>query len=92
VTASNELVGAVRGVVERVSGEDRARPLADRDTRLADGYWLDSVDLFKLVLACETEFDVAFDADEDFSPRTFETLGTLANLIHRKQLARGRAS
>ncbi len=91
MTAPDQLLAEVEAVAREVAGAGRSPAHAGRDTRLADGFWLDSADLFTLVLACEVRFAIAFDADDDFSPRTLATLGTLADRIHAKRLERGSA-
>lgn len=74
----------VEAVVREVAGPGRSPEVADRDTRLTDGFWLDSADLFTLVLACEARFGVSFDADDDFAPTTLATLGSLTARIRAK--------
>jgi acyl carrier protein len=47
-----------------VAGPLRQPDGAGPDTPLGEsGYWLDSVDLLEIVLACEREFDIVFDPD-----------------------------
>lgn len=86
--SGDPLLEAVRAIVERIAGPGRSPAYADRETRLSDGYWLDSIDLLKTVLACEAELGVRFDADTDFGSGHFSSLGTLSDLIREKQDAR----
>ena len=87
MSAPDALTAAVEAVVREVAGPGRSPAQVDRSTRLTDGFWLDSADLFTLVLTCEARFGVAFDADDDFAPATLATLGSLADRIHAKQAA-----
>ena len=88
VVSGDPLLEAVRAIVARIAGPGRSPAYADRETRLSDGYWLDSIDLLKTVLACEAELGVRFDAETDFDPGHFSNLGTLTDLIRAKQDAR----
>ena len=83
--ASDPLLDAVRGIVERVAGQSRVPARVDESTRLADGFWLDSGDLLNVILECEREFGIAFDDTQDFGRGAFETLGTLAALVRAKR-------
>lgn len=87
MSAPDEVVVAVQALAERLAGAARIPPRADRQTRLSEGYWLDSLELFRLVLACEQTFGIAFDGPHDLEPATFETLGTLSDLIGEKLAA-----
>ena len=78
----------VAQIVARVAGPSRTPAEITRDTRLADGYWLDSVELLEVVIACETAFDIAFDAEQDAAARVFETLGSLAAVIRARVAGR----
>jgi len=76
----------VQAIVTRIAGPDRIPRDAGPDTPLRDGgYWLDSVDLLETMIACETEFEVAFDPEVDFSDRTLGTVATLFRLIQAKR-------
>lgn len=74
----------VARIVAGVAGPSRTPGEITRDTRLADGYWLDSVELLEVVIACETAFDIAFDAEQDAAAHAFETLGSLADVIRAR--------
>ena len=66
----------------------RAGPRADSgpDIPLSGaGFWLDSVDLLEVVVACESEFGITFDATTDLTSETLATLGSLSALIRAKQ-------
>lgn len=78
------LLDATHALIERVVGPDRTPPNAGADTRLSEGYWLDSVELLEVVIACESEFGIVFDETHDLKGDAFETLGTLTDLIRSK--------
>jgi acyl carrier protein len=78
----DRLVDRVLGVVARVAGPHRTPASPGPDTPLTEGgFWLDSVGLFEVVLACEAEFDVHFDAETDLFPERLTTVATLAETI-----------
>ena len=55
------------------------------DTPLGDGgLWLDSMELLQVVLACEARFGITFKPMEDLIGDGLETLGTLANVVRRR--------
>jgi acyl carrier protein len=75
----------VLAILARVAGPHRTPPSPGPDTPLAEGgFWLDSADLFEVVLACETEFDVRFDGDKDLTPGRLMTVATLSETIHAR--------
>jgi acyl carrier protein len=79
----------IRALVTRVAGPSRAPADSGPATPLSEGgFWLDSVELLEVVVACESEFDITFDATRDFDGDAFETLATLAALVDRKRAAR----
>src|SRR5262249_34884525 len=55
------LLAATRAVIERTVGAARTPPNAGADTPLADGFWLDSIELVEVLVACEHEFGVLLD-------------------------------
>ena len=84
------LFDATRVIVERVAGPSRTPPNSGPETRLSGaGFWLDSVELLEVVVACETEFGITFDATRDLADGALDTLGTLTELIRLKHLADG---
>ncbi|HEV8440319.1 MAG TPA: phosphopantetheine-binding protein [Methylomirabilota bacterium] len=75
----------VQRLVERAAGATRTPPDAGPDTPLgADGFWLDSVDLVEVVVACEQEFAVTFEGETDLTEEALRTIRTLAELISSK--------
>lgn len=80
------LLDAIRALVERVAGPGRALSDSGPGTPLSEaGFWLDSVELLEVVVACESEFAITFDAARDLTDGAFETLGTLTELIRAKR-------
>jgi len=72
-------------LASRVAGPDRTPREAGPDTPLTQaGFWLDSVGLLELVVACEAEFKVAFDPERDLTVDALATIGSFARVIHAK--------
>lgn len=79
---TDTLLVRVQRIVERQAGASRTPPDASPDTALGEaGFWLDSIDLIDVVVACEEEFGVAFDGEVDLTPETLATVRSLAALI-----------
>lgn len=72
-------------IVARVAGAGRVPTRPGLDTPLRDGYWLDSMELLDVVLACEARFGVAFIEGVDLTPENLATIGTLVALIDRRR-------
>ena len=82
---ADPLLEAVRGLVSRVAGPSRTPPDAGADHALSGGgFWLDSVELLEVVVTCEEEFGITFDATRDLAEDALSTLGTLTELIRAK--------
>ena len=76
VTRSRRLLEAMRALVTRVAGPSRAPADSGPATPLSEGgFWLDSVELLEVVVACESEFDITFDATRDFDERRLRDPG-----------------
>jgi acyl carrier protein len=78
------LLEATKALVERVAGPSRTPADAGGETRLGDGYWLDSVELLEVLIACEKEFGIVFDDRRDLEGGALDTLETLTALIRSK--------
>jgi acyl carrier protein len=77
----------VQTVVAQVAGPTRTPPDAGPDTPLGDGgFWLDSVDLVEVVVACEGEFEVSFEGETDLTRDALHSVRALAELIESKRL------
>ena len=69
-------------IVASTAGPDRTPPGGGLDTPLGDhGYWLDSVDVLEVILACEHEFGIALDQGADLTAESLKTVRTLGNVI-----------
>ena len=80
---------SVLAILAQVAGASRVPSLPGRDTALRDGYWLDSMELLEVVLACEARFGIEFLESVDLTPENLATVGTLVDLIDRRVEARG---
>jgi acyl carrier protein len=84
VSSQDPLLDAIRALVERLAGPSRTPAQVGPETRLAEGYWLDSVELLELLIACETAFGIVFEETRDFDGGALDTLGTLTHLVRSK--------
>jgi len=83
--SDDRVIERVQAVVARVAGPSRTPGDAGPDTLLGEGgYWLDSVDLLEVTIACETEFGVIFDGERDLTMESLSTARSLAEVIRRK--------
>jgi acyl carrier protein len=72
-------------LASRLAGPERTPRGAGPETPLAEGgFWLDSVGLLEMVVACEEEFGVEFDSEQDLTAEALGTVGDLATVIERK--------
>jgi acyl carrier protein len=75
----------VQSLVAAIAGPDRTPPHAGPDTALIHGgFWLDSISLLEVIIACEAEFGVALDSPADLTADTLTTARKLAALIERR--------
>ena len=81
---SDSIFERTRLIVQRVAGADRTPADVDEDTKLADGFWLDSVEMLEVVITCETEFGIVFSESGDLDVSSLETIGSLAATIRRR--------
>jgi acyl carrier protein len=84
------LFGSIQEIVARIAGPGRTPGNLSRDTPLAGGFWLDSVELLEVIIACEHTFEIAFDGQEDLEPGRFGTLGSLTDAVRDKMADAGR--
>lgn len=81
----DSVLARVYRVVARTAGASRTPADAGPDTPLGDaGFWLDSVDVVEVIVACEAEFGVVLDGETDLTPGSLATVRDLAALIERK--------
>ena len=79
------LLARVQHVVTQIAGDARTPSDAGPDTPLCDnGFWLDSVELVDVIVACEEEFAVTFEGEADLTERELSTVRSLAELIDSK--------
>ncbi len=87
MTTQDQLLTKIRAVIEQVAGADRTPAGCTADTPLGDGFWLDSVELVEVLVACELEFGIVLDDAASVDEGAFGTLGSLAELIRSRQSA-----
>ena len=81
----DSVVDRVLVIVMRMAGPARTPPDAGPDTPLGDGgFWLDSVDLVEVIVACEHEFTLGFEGETDLTKDALATSRTLADLVLAK--------
>ena len=75
----------VRVVVERVAGPLRRPASVGPETPLSTGgFWLGSIDLLEVVVACEHEFGLVLEPEQELTAEVLRTLGSLSGAIRRK--------
>ena len=89
MTSPDSVLGAVSAIVQRVAGSARTPAHVGAETRLLEGFWLDSMELLEVVLACEQYFSIEFEESRDLTPESLDTLGGLARLIHARVTGAG---
>jgi acyl carrier protein len=81
----DDIVTRVIALAARIAGPARTPDEVGPDTSLTEGgFWLDSVALVEVIVACEAEFFVEFDSEEDLTTGALESIGSLATVIERK--------
>lgn len=85
MTGGDATLASIRVIVEQVAGSRRIPAQVGPETRLSEGgFWLDSVELLQVIVACEERFGIVFDANQDLTPDALETLATLTALVGAK--------
>jgi len=83
--SDDSVLKRVDAIVARVAGPARLPRDPTPETPLGEGgYWLDSVDLLEVIVACEQEFGMSFDTNDDLSEESLSTVRSLADTITRK--------
>jgi acyl carrier protein len=83
----DSVIERVARIVIRAAGPTRTPHDPGPDTPLGEGgFWLDSVDLVEVVVACEEEFAVTFDGETDLTVESLSTVRSLSDLILTKRL------
>jgi len=76
----------VQAIVALIAGPHQSPPDAGPDTPLGEGgFWLDSVSLLEVIIACETEFETVFDPEADLTEESLRTVRSLFRLIQTKK-------
>jgi len=82
---ADDILLRVIALATHIAGPDRTPREIWPNTSLTEGgLWLDSVALLEVIVACEAEFAVEFDSEEDLSTQALASLGSLATVIQRK--------
>ena len=72
-------------LVRSIAGPLRIPPDCGVDTPLgAGGFWLDSVSLLEVVVACEEEFGVVFEPETDLRAEQLRSARTLAEVLRTR--------
>ena len=75
----------VRAIVTEIAGPAGTPSNVTPDTPLgADGFWLDSIAMLDVILACERDFNVVFDWESELSPDILTTIRSLATAVRSK--------
>jgi acyl carrier protein len=81
----DDILARVQAIVADVAGPDRMPAGAGPDTPLGeDGYWLDSVDVLEVIVACEREFGAVFEAGSDLTAEALRSSRGLADVIRSR--------
>lgn len=81
-----QIVDRVREIVISVAGPHRTPLEPGPSTALGQGgFWLDSIAMLELVIACEEDFGVTFDSATDMTEESLKTVESLAALIVSKR-------
>ena len=85
MVTGNSLLDRVQAIVARVAGPARMPAHVTADTPLGeDGYWLDSIAILEVLVACEEEFGLIFDWQHELTRDALSTVRRLAGLIETK--------
>jgi acyl carrier protein len=78
--SDERVLARVQAIVTGIAGAERTPGNVGPDTPLGeDGFWLDSVDILEVLLACEHEFCTSFKAK--VANETLTTVRSLADAI-----------
>jgi acyl carrier protein len=75
----------VLALVRSIAGPLRTPADCGVDTPLAaGGFWLDSLSLLEVIVACEQEFGVEFEAETDLRAEHLQSARTLAEVLRTR--------
>ena len=78
--SDDSVLDRVQQIIVGVAGAERTPANAGPDTPLGEeGFWLDSVDILEVLLACEHEFGTSFKAN--LADEGLRTVRSLAEAI-----------
>ena len=79
------VLSRVLRIVTEIAGPNRRPADPGARTRLSGGgFWLDSIDLLELMIACDQAFGPVFDAESGPAMAHVETIGDLVTLIEER--------
>jgi acyl carrier protein len=79
------ILARLHALATAIAGPARALRERGPEVRLTEGgFWLNSIELLQLIVACEAEFGVVFEVDQDLTAETLRTLGSLADVVRAK--------
>lgn len=74
----------VQALVVGIAGPDRTPPSVGPDTQLVNGgFWLDSVSMLEVIIACEAQFGIVF-SKTDLTGQSLASLRKLADFIESR--------
>ena len=83
--SSDSILARVLSIISEIAGPNRTPPDAGRSTRLWNGgFWLDSIDLIDLMLACDAAFGTVFEGPSGASIADTRTVGDLVAVIEAR--------
>ena len=91
-TDHDQVLDRLQTIVTTIASPHRTPADVGPGTALGHGgFWLDSIALLEVIIACEAEFGITFDSDADLTARSLNNVGSLAELIvTRMILTKGR--
>ena len=81
----DHVLDRVQTIVTTIAGPHRTPANVGPGTALGhSGFWLDSIALLEVIIACEAEFGITFDSGADLTAKSLRTIESLAQLILTK--------
>ena len=79
-----EILTRIERLIAGIAGPERTPEHAGPDTPLGQhGYWLDSLDVLEVILACEREFGIVFEDGSSLNADALLSARKLAVLVGR---------
>ncbi|HEY3036719.1 MAG TPA: acyl carrier protein [Streptosporangiaceae bacterium] len=90
VPPADSALARVIEIVTKIAGPNRTPPAPGASTRLwGGGFWLDSIDLLDLMLACDVAFGPVFVSMPRSVMASIRTVGDLVAVIEARSPASG---